>query len=160
MPSSSSPRLDPEPIRELYLRPCSTYRPGEAARLLGMAEGDVREWMATGELEGVPSADGGLVVPWEELVSFALGFWDQEEVEAALGRELHGAIPELLRLAELRVRIPRMEVVALERVAAAAGRTVDALLSRELLDFVSEHAPWLSAEVEGFGAALVWPLGE
>ncbi len=127
--------------------------------MLGMTEGDVREWMATGELEGVGSGDG-LVVPWEELVSFALGFWDQEEVEAALGAELNGAIPELLRLAELRVRIPRMEVVALERVAAAEGRTVDALLSRELLDFVSEHAPWLSAEVEGFGKALVWPLGD
>jgi hypothetical protein len=157
MTSSSSPRLDPEPVRELFLRPCATYRPGEAARLLGMAEGDVREWMSTGELEGVASTDG-LVVPWEELVSFALGFWDQEEVEAALGRELNGAIPELLRLAELRVRIPRMEVVALERVAAAEGRTVDALLSRELLDFMSEHAPWLSEVVEGFGEALVWPM--
>src|SRR5580765_6722833 len=159
MSSSSSPRLDPEPVRELFLRPCAAYRPGEAARLLGMTEGDVREWMSTGELEGVPSGEG-LVVPWEELVSFALGFWDQEEVEAALGAELHGAIPGLLRLAELRVRIPRMEVVALERVAAAEGRTVDALLSRELLDFVSANAPWLTEEVPGFGAALRWPMAE
>jgi len=51
-----------------------------------------------------------------------MGFWDQEEIEAALGDDLATAIPELLRLAELHVRIAQMEVIALEHVAAHDGR--------------------------------------
>src|SRR5947209_5726327 len=57
------------------------------------------------------------------------------------------AKPELLRLRNLKVRIPAMEVVALERVAARKAKMVDTVLSRELLDFVSASAEWLSAEV-------------
>ena len=45
----------------------------------------------------------------EELASFAMRFWEQTDVEAARGAEV---IPELLRLADLEARIPRMEVVA------------------------------------------------
>jgi hypothetical protein len=66
-------------------------------------------------------------------------------------------IPELLRLTDLEVRIPRLEVVALERLAARDGSTVNAVLSRELLDMVSVHAEWLAGEVPGFGLALAWP---
>jgi hypothetical protein len=63
----------------------------------------------------------------------------------------------VLRLTQLEVRIPRLEVVALERVAAREGRAVGALLARELLDFVSAHAEWLEGEIPGFAAALAWP---
>lgn len=87
----------------------------------------------------------------------ALGFWEQEDVEAALGDDLPAAIPELCRLTELHVRVPRLEVVALERLAAREGRSVDALLARELLDFVSVHGDWLSDEVPGLASALAWP---
>ena len=117
---------------------------------------DLRGWVEAGELEGDQTEDG-LVLPWAELVSFAMGFWDQEEIEAALGDDLATAIPELLRLAELHVRIPRMEVVALEHVAARDGKTVSAVLGRELLDFVSTHAEWLSRDVPGLADALAWP---
>ncbi|MDQ3280250.1 MAG: hypothetical protein M3Q69_02425 [Acidobacteriota bacterium] len=53
-----------------------------------------------------------------------MDFWSQEVVEEALGAELAQALPELLRLTELEVRIPRMKVVALERLAALDGETV------------------------------------
>ena len=56
------------------------------------------------------------------------------------------------------MRLPRLEVVALERLAARDGETVNAVLARELLDLVSVHAAWLSAEVPGFAAALAWPV--
>jgi hypothetical protein len=118
-----------------------------------MTESEVRGWVKVGELEGVEHD----VIGWADLVTFALGFWEQEDVEAALGDELAAAIPELWRLTELQVRVPRLEVVALERVAAAEGRSVAALLAKELLDFVSVHGEWLSAEVPGFVAALAWP---
>jgi hypothetical protein len=88
-----------------------------------------------------------------------MDFWSQEAVEEALGSDLAEAIPELLRLADLSVRIPRLQVVTLERLAASDGQTVSAVLARELRDLVSAHAEWLSAEVAGFAEALAWPHG-
>ena len=56
-----------------------------------------------------------------------------------------------------RPTLRRLEVVALHRVAARDGRAVDAVLARELLDFVSAEAEWLEGEIPGFAAALAWP---
>jgi hypothetical protein len=143
-------------IRRLFLerKPASTLR--EAAALLAMTSRDLRGWIEAGELEGEETRDG-LLLPWSELVSFAMGFWDQEEIEGALGDDLPMAIPELLRLAELQVRIPRIEILALEHVAARDGKSVGAVLGHELLDFVSAHSEWLSRDVAGFAEALAWP---
>lgn len=143
-------------IRSLFLEPLPTYPIAEAASLLEMDWREVRSWMESGELEGVET-DEGLVLPWAELVSFGMEFWSQEVVEEALGADLADAIPELLRLTELEVRIPRIEIVALERLAAFDGKTVSAVLARELRDLVSVHSAWLSREVPGFAAAFVWP---
>ena len=150
MPSSSA-------IRTLFLHPHPTYLLAEAAALLGMTVEELAGWMEVGEVEGVEREDGVTVVPWSEVVSFGMDFWSQEVVEAALGAEVAMAIPELVRLRELEVRIPALEVVALERVAARDGRTVDAVVARELRDFVSAHSEWLAREVPGFGEALGWP---
>jgi hypothetical protein len=143
-------------IRELFLSPRPTYPVSEVASVLGMDWRDVRSWMESGELEGMET-DDGLVVPWAELVSFGMDMWSQEVVEEALGADVAQALPELLQLSELQVRIPRMEVVALERVAARERQTVSAVLARELRDFVSVHSEWLSLEVPGFAEALAWP---
>jgi hypothetical protein len=143
-------------IRTLFLYPKPTYAIGEAATLLEMDWRDLRGWMETGEVEGIET-DDGMVLPWAELVSFGMDFWSQEVVEEALGAELAEALPELLRLTELEVRIPRMEVVALERLAALDGETVSTVLARELRDLVSVHSEWLSQEVPGFAEALAWP---
>ena len=143
-------------IRSLFLHPRPTYRIPEAAVLLGMEWREVQAWMEVGELEGVDTAEG-LVLPWGELASFAMEQWSQEVVEEALGADVAAALPELLRLTELEVRIPRMEVVALERLAARERQSVSAVLARELRDLVSVHAGWLSAEVAGFAGALAWP---
>ncbi len=147
---------DASAIRRLFLEPKPTYSITEAAILLGMDARDVRGWMETGELEGVDT-DEGLAVPWSELVSFGIDFWSQEVVEEALGADVAETIPELLRLTELEVRIPRLEVVALERMAARDGKSVDAVLARELLDVASANSWWLEREVPGFLAALAWP---
>jgi hypothetical protein len=145
-----------ENIRTLFLHPRPTYPLLDAAALLGIEPHDLRGWMDSGELEGVDT-DEGLVLPWEELVSFGMEWWSQEVVEEALGPDVAHALPELLRLTDLQVRIPWMEVVALERLAAIDGETVSAVLARELLDLVSLHSPWLSLEVPGFAEALHWP---
>ncbi len=86
-----------------------------------------------------------------------MDLWSQEEIEAALGAEVAEAIPELLRLTDLQVRIPRLEVLALEQVAVRDARSVDAVLSGELLGFVSAEAEWLGREIPEFLEALSWP---
>ena len=95
--------------------------------------------MEVGELEAVDT-DAGPVIPWFELVSFGMDFWSQEAVEEALGADLADALPKLLRLTDLEVRIPRMQVVALERVAEKDSGSVDAVLARVLRYFVSANS--------------------
>ncbi|HXH41232.1 MAG TPA: hypothetical protein VNN08_21575 [Thermoanaerobaculia bacterium] len=67
------------------------------------------------------------------------------------------AIPELLRLCDLEVRIPRLEVVALEKLAARDGKSVDAVLSAELRDLVSAQSEWLASVIPGSASGLSWP---
>jgi hypothetical protein len=143
----------PAQIRALFLHPRPTYSPAEAAEAVGMAFQELWGSTALGELEADENGD----VPWAELVSFAMDFWEQAEVEAALGDELANVLPELLRLDDLEVRIPRLEIAALERIAVRDGRSVDAVLARELRDLVSAESSWLSREIPGFAQALNWP---
>lgn len=142
-------------IREVFLEPKPAYSLPEAAKLLGLTVRDLRSWIDCGELEPMPGAPEP-VLPWAELVSFAMDVWSQAAVEDALGSDVT-VLPELLRLTELAVRIPRLEVLALEQLAARDGKTVDAVLARELLDLVSAHSEWLSATLPGFADALAWP---
>ena len=143
-------------IRHLFLHPHSIYSPVEAAEAIGMSVEDVLGWMEVGELEGFEIREA-IVLPWEELVSFAMGLWEQADIEAALGAEVVEALPELLRLADLEVRIPRMEVAALEKTAARDGTSVDTVLARELRDLMSAQSEWLVTEIPGFAAAMAWP---
>jgi hypothetical protein len=143
-------------IRRLFLQPKQSYSLPAAARLFGMSPRELHGWVDSGEIEPVETKRG-LVLPWEEVVFFGMDFWSQAVVEEALGAEVAAAIPELVRLTELNVRLPRMEVAALERVAAREGRSVDAVLASELLDFVSAEAAWLSGEIPGFTEAMRWP---
>jgi hypothetical protein len=143
-------------IRRLFLEPKESYSVRDAAEILGMPLPDVLGWMEVGELEGVDTPHG-VTLSWGELASFGMDFWPQEAIESALGADLADAIPELLRLAALEVRIPRFEILALERLADRDGKSVDAVLARELLDVVSANSQYLATTIPGFTAALRWP---
>lgn len=145
-------------IRRLFLSPKPSYPLPSAARLLGMKAKDLRGWVAAGEIEAI-AVDGKEHIAWADAVSFAFDLYPQEQIEAALGADVAEVIPDLLRLTELEVRIPRLEVLALEHVAARGGHSVDSLLSRELLGFASAEAEWLNREIPGFLEALAWPEG-
>jgi hypothetical protein len=121
-----------------------------------MSTKELRGWVDAGEIEAVETKRG-LMLPWQEVVFFGMDFWSQAVVEEALGAEVAAAIPDLVRLTELNVRLPRFEVAALERVSAREGHTIDAVLASELLDFVSAEAAWLSGEIPGFIEAMRWP---
>jgi hypothetical protein len=143
-------------IRDLFLCPRKTYSAAETAKATGMSLEDVLGWMEVGELEG-NEVHGEIVLPWDELISFAMDFWEQADIEAALAAELAEALPELLQLADLEVRIPRIEVMTLEKLAARDGKSIDTVLARELRDLMSAQSEWLANEIPGFADALAWP---
>jgi len=140
-------------IRRIFLDPKDTYSNAEAAELLGMPLPDLATLIESGELEGVRTCRG-MTLSRKELISFAMDYWPQETIEEALGDDLAKAIPKLLRLADLHVRVPRYEILALERLAARDGKSVDAVLARELRDVVSAESDFLAAKIPGFTAAL------
>lgn len=144
-------------IRTLFLGPAAHYSLSDAATLLGLEESEVRRWVASGELKALDLA-GELRLPWSEL-TFALELIGQEVIDRALGTDLERALPELVRLAELRVRIPRYEIAALEQIAARDGSSVDTVVAWELLDAAWTNADWLGAIIPSFGEALRWPEG-
>jgi hypothetical protein len=145
-------------IRELFLVPKRVYSLAEAAAILDLSEDDIRRCIEAGEIEGVP-AGRLLLIEWAELVSFGIDFWSQEHVENAVGADIAQAIPELVRLTELEVRIPRLHAVALARVAARDGESLSTVVVSVLRDFVSAHSEWLTLEVPGFAEAFGWPHG-
>lgn len=143
-------------IRRLFLEQQPTYSIAEAAELFDMSAEDVREWIDSGEIEPFET-DAGPALPWAEVVSFGLDFWSQAAIESALANDVVEVIPELLRLTALEVHIPRLEVLALEHLAARDAKTVDTVLARELLDVVSANAECLGMEIAGLEAELLWP---
>ena len=143
-------------VRTLFRQPQNEYPLFEAARLVGLSEADLRSWIASGEIEAVDTRDG-LRIPWSELVVLAMDVIGQETIEEALGPNVERALPELVRLSELRVRIPRYEIAAIEQIAAMNGTTVDDVVGFELLDPVWTNAEWLDALIPSFAEALRWP---
>jgi len=143
-------------IRHLFLDPKDTYTAAEAADILGIKPLQLKERMESGEVEGVRTCCG-MTVAGKELISFAMDYWPQETIEEALGNDLAKRIPKLLRLADLHVRIPRFEILALERLAERDGRSVDTILASELLDVVSSESEYLAEKIPAFTAALRWP---
>jgi hypothetical protein len=145
-----------EHIRRIFLDPQDTYSDTEAARILGMEPRDLKRLIESGDVEGVRTCCG-MTVSRKELISFAMDYWPQQMIEEALGDELAAAIPKLVRLAKLEVRIPRFEILALERMAERDGKSVDAILARELLDVASSECDFFAAKIAGFTPALRWP---
>jgi len=99
-----------------------------------------REWRSV----RIVTAKQRMTVSRKELISFAMDYWPQEAIEEALGDDLAKGIPKLLRLADLHVRIPRFEIVALERLAERDDRSIDAILASELLDIVSAESDFFA----------------
>lgn len=145
-------------IRALFLQPEPHYPVPAAATLAGLGEAELQAWIAAGEVEAVDTRDG-LRVPWPELVFLAMEVIGQEAIEGALGPDLGRAMPELVRLAELRVRIPRYEIAAVEQIAERSGTSVDDVVAWELLDPAWANAEWIDTVVPSFAEALRWPEG-
>jgi hypothetical protein len=81
----------------------------------------------------------------------------QTIIESALGANVRTVMPELVRLAELRVRIPRYEIVMLAKLAAREQTTVDDFLAQHLLDLAAAKGDWLNELSPEFAEAARWP---
>jgi hypothetical protein len=89
----------------------------------------------------------------------ALEIWPMHVIEEALGEDVDGILPQAIRCAELRVRLPRHHIDMLEYRADQQETTVSGVLARELDGIASAHIEELSAALPGFAEAMAWPAG-
>jgi hypothetical protein len=138
------------------MSPEDFYTPAEAAVALGWSRSQMTRAMEHGVLQVTQDASGARI-GWQELAVMLTARYPQAEIESALGPAMASVIPEAIRLTEFRVRIPRYQVVMLEKLAGRERISVDELMSRHLLDLAGAEADWLRRRVCGFEAAMRWP---
>jgi hypothetical protein len=141
-------------IRNLFLHKKSHYSLPEAASVLRWSIAKLAEEVAAMELLPV-NADA--LIPWQTLAALAITEWSPEMIEGALGAEVAAVLPALSCLDRLCVRLPRYQIVALEAAARRRRETINAFLSRYLLDQTCIEAPSLVRTVTGFREAYLWP---
>lgn len=145
-----------ERVRKVFLRPQQFYSPGEAAELLGWSIGEMDAAIREGDLE-VTRTCSGHHVQWQEVAAMITAQHPQAIIEKALAREVTSVMPELVRLAELRVEIPRYQTVMLTKLAERENISMDEFLSRHLLDLAGAESIWLNDAIPQFSAAMRWP---
>jgi hypothetical protein len=74
------------------------------------------------------------------MIAAALRVWPQAVIEEALGEEAAAVLPEVIRLVELRARIPRYQRDMLRVLAEWQETTVDEVLTGELEGVASSSA--------------------
>lgn len=145
-------------IRQVFLQPRADYSPTETARLLGLKRLDVIARIVAREMEAVEQVR--YRVPWQAVAQHATERLTVEEIYAALGKDAAGVLPQLLRQAELRVKIPEYQLRLLQRLSARQGQTVDACLADVLHDLAGSTRithPEIDDEIPGFAEALFFP---
>lgn len=143
-------------IRHIFLHQRTHVSISQATVLLGWTRAEMNAAIASGEIVLMETALGKWI--WrEELMAKALERWTHEAIEEALGADADTVLPQAVRLAELRARIPRYQLDMLTYFADQQQTTVSDVLTRELEGVASEHAEQLSEVISGFAAALAWP---
>ncbi|HEX7154431.1 MAG TPA: hypothetical protein VF618_23295 [Thermoanaerobaculia bacterium] len=143
-------------VRRVFLQPQPFYTAPEAAELLGWRRDELDAAIRDGEIEATRTSTG-FHVPWQEVAVSISAKEPQAVIEKALGEHLGSVMPELVRLAELRVEIPRYQTVMLSKLAERERLSVDELLSRHLLDLAGAESDWLERAIPQFNAAMRWP---
>jgi hypothetical protein len=145
-----------ESIRTVFLSPQEFYAPAEGALLLGWTADEMKRAIANGDI--AVERDGAHDrVAWREIAEILTAQLPQAAIEEALGPAMTSVIPEPVRLAELRIRIPRYQVEMLTKLAERERVSVDELMARHLLDLAGAEVHWLRRRTRGFEAAMRWP---
>lgn len=145
-----------ERIRTLFLQPATSYRLNEAARILGTTRG-VLTREAKADQEEAYRENGRWRFTWRQVVYLALQQWSLAEIHEALGADARSALPPLLNLQAVTVRLPEFIIRAIEVSAAHDRTTVDDWLHHELVDFAGTVADRMEQAVPGFRRAYFYP---
>jgi len=143
-------------IQTLFLQPAESYSLAEGSRLLGISPGKLKREAAFDIYEEY-RRDGRWCFTWRQLELIAFRWWALEEIVDALGSDAATALPPLLSLRSVTLRLPEYIVLALETVAAEDRTTIDAYLSDELLEFAGTVADRMEAVHPGFRRAHFYP---
>jgi excisionase family DNA binding protein len=145
-----------EAIRQVFLSPRPFYTPTQAAVLLGRSTGEIENAIHAGEIEAERICSG-FRIAWQEVAVMITAQCSKAAVEQALGNDSSSVLPDLVRLAEFRVEIPRYQTVMLRSLAERDQLSVDELLASHLLDLAGAEIDWLPRSIPGFEAAMRWP---
>lgn len=143
-------------IQTLFLRPVESYRLAEGARLLGVSPAKLKREAAFDIYEEY-RREGKWCFTWRQLAVVAFRWWALEDIVDALGSDAATALPPLLSLRSVTLRLPEFIVLALETVAAEDRTTIDAYLSGELLEFAGGVVDQMEAVHPGFRRAYFYP---
>jgi hypothetical protein len=142
-------------IRHIFLHPRPHVSISQATDLLGWTYSQMTATIAAGEVE-LRTTPLAKWFPREELRAKALELWTLDLIEDALGPDAARVLPQALRTAELRVRVPRHHIDMLHYYADRDRTTVSGILTRELDGMASADADTLTAAIPNFAAALAW----
>lgn len=148
-----------ECIRTIFLHRAESYGLCEVARLTDTPVRKLRREVAGGDRDAT-KVRGEWRFTWRQAVCFALECWTLAEIHEALGADADAALPPLLALRTVTVRLPEYMVRALETIAAEDGTTVDQALHGELIDFAGSYSGRMDAKIPGFRRAYLFPDGE
>jgi hypothetical protein len=143
-------------IRRIFLNSRPNLNYVIAADRLGMTFLELKSEIAEGTIVAV-STRAGMRVSKEEMIAAAMRTWPQSMIEEALGADAMRAMPEAIRLVELRARVPRYQKEMLQWLARRNQTSVDDVLTRELEDVACAYAEEIASDVAGFEMAMSWP---
>jgi hypothetical protein len=143
-------------IRHIFLQPRPHVSISQATALLGWTRRQMSAAIEAGEVE-LWTTPLGKWFPRAEMMAKALETWPLHVIEEALGSYADGVLPQAIRTAELRVRLPRHHIDMLEYRAEQQETTVSGVLARELDGIASAHVEELSAALPRFAEAMAWP---
>lgn len=144
-------------IRSVFLDPRETYSAPAVFRLLGIGRDDLLERIRTGEIESRPTVTHNIL--WDDVVRLLMERVPLEAIYAALGDRSDEALPSLLRLERLDVRVPAYVLRVLEAVTSRTGTTVERYLHEEFFDMI--ESLWRTDpdvdKIPGVAEALFFP---
>lgn len=143
-------------IRELFLHRQASYRLSEAAQLLGTTRGRL-EREARADDESAYRINERWRFTWRQLAYLAFREWSLADIHEALGPDAKTALPPLLGLRSLTVRLPEYLVRAIELAATSDDTTIDDWLQHELMDFAGTVVEHMERHVPGYQRAYFYP---
>lgn len=114
-------------VRRLHCPLVPSYRPGEAAELLGVSVDTLRRWADRGKLPTRRSPGGQRVIDGADLARFLAAAPPAAEPEVIVSRSARNRFPGIV------TRVEKDSVTALVEIQAGAHRVVS-LMTREAAD--------------------------